>query len=381
MKIGKITRYDEPRSVHFTFEVPQNNFPVVLIRREVLLEMYNHASKEKHHEVGGYLIGLPVKNTETGTEATCIDKAVRAIYNSTPTHVTMHAESFREVELVRAQSNTILIGYYHSHPGLGIFLSGTDIKNFKDYHSEPYQIAVVVDTTKVINHCLDITTEWIGFFGWDRNSAPIRLPAQNIILVDNRLEGMSTKPVLRLENEITNAIWQANNILRQGLYQFNPKIPIAIIASDVREQLLQRNPNVLNEGLLSGVVVHVGIYDFICVNRTHPLVLDELLEKFINKFKQRYTMPIALTETYINGIDTVGFYSTESKLTKIDIGNRKNWYSMRPTINLRGFSRHCEKYCLVVEQIDKGKPEIGFKVWCEEGKKLIELPKTQIVFK
>ena len=188
MKIGKVTRYDEPRPVHLAVKIPRSNLPVVFIQKEALWEMYSHAAGEMHHEVGGYLLGFPLKDIETGTEATYIEKAVRAIYDSTPTHVTMLPESFREVELVREQSDTILVGYYHSHPRLGIFQSGTDVKNFMDYHPESYQIAVVVDPSRTTPKHLDVRPEWIGFFGWEQHSTPVELPVEHVSVVENRPE-------------------------------------------------------------------------------------------------------------------------------------------------------------------------------------------------
>jgi proteasome lid subunit RPN8/RPN11 len=50
------------------------------------------------------------------------------------------------------------LGWYHSHPGLGVFLSGTDIFSHSSFFaSEPWYIAVVIDP---------VSREF-GAFSWD----------------------------------------------------------------------------------------------------------------------------------------------------------------------------------------------------------------------
>jgi proteasome lid subunit RPN8/RPN11 len=42
---------------------------------------------------------------------------------------------------------SFLVGWYHSHPGYGCFLSETDIDSQRTYFREPYHVALVVDSS------------------------------------------------------------------------------------------------------------------------------------------------------------------------------------------------------------------------------------------
>ncbi len=132
------------------------------------------------HEVGGYVVGYPLRERASRALVTYVDEAIEAQYDSTPTFVTLHAESFLEVERVRG--DRILVGWYHSHPRLGIFLSGTDVQNFRLYHSDAYQLAIVVDPSKTKAQDFTPHSEAIGFFAWQTPGVPARLRGENIRL-------------------------------------------------------------------------------------------------------------------------------------------------------------------------------------------------------
>ena len=53
-------------------------------------------------------------------------------------------------------SNYSIIGWYHTHPGFGIFLSGMDKFIQDNYFNMPYQVALVVDPKASTN----------GIFAW-----------------------------------------------------------------------------------------------------------------------------------------------------------------------------------------------------------------------
>ncbi|MGH2560155.1 MAG: Mov34/MPN/PAD-1 family protein [Thermomicrobiales bacterium] len=186
MKLGAVVRRDQLRPTRVTRPVPRNGLPFVLVTSEVLSEMHRHATDGFPDEIGGYAVGLPLIDTETGVAGTYIERVIRAESISTHTHVTFLHESMADVDQVCAQTGLLLIGYYHSHPGFRVFQSGEDVQTFGRYYAEPYQIAIVVDSTRAKLDCLPVAADWIGFFAWDRNHAPARLPAVNLSLVTDR---------------------------------------------------------------------------------------------------------------------------------------------------------------------------------------------------
>lgn len=180
-RVGKVIRFDDPIPTNLSWLTHHNSSSTaVIIRPSVLDYLYKHAASEMQHEVGGYLLGLPYMDPERGWRATYIHEALRASYESTPTHVRMNPTSFREIEEVRTKTKMLLVGYYHSHPNLSIFQSGEDVRNFQMYYPENYQIAIVVDPSKTSKQSIYVNSSWIGYFSWDSNHKPIRLPSQQI---------------------------------------------------------------------------------------------------------------------------------------------------------------------------------------------------------
>lgn len=58
--------------------------------------------------------------------------------------------SVYDVLLKKAENNEFIVGWIHSHPGLSIFLSGTDISTQKLYQQmDPRAVAIVVDHTTI----------------------------------------------------------------------------------------------------------------------------------------------------------------------------------------------------------------------------------------
>lgn len=180
-RVGKVVRFDNPIPVDLSWISKYDPaYPCVIIRQKVLNYLYKHSASELQHEVGGYLLGLPCVDISTGDRATYIHEAIRARYESTPTHVKMLPTTFQEVEAARVKSNMLLVGYYHSHPSLSVFQSGEDVRNFQMYYPEQYQIAIVVDPSKTSRQTFYSDTSWIGYFAWDTNHKPVRLANRQI---------------------------------------------------------------------------------------------------------------------------------------------------------------------------------------------------------
>lgn len=194
MRVSQAERHDEPIDFDFPLGEINPSLPVVLVTRATIHAMYSHAKSEMQHEVGGFVLGLPLRERSGGTAVTYIEESIRARYESTPTFVTLHADSFIDLEQVRG--DRLLVGWYHSHPRLGIFLSGTDIRNYSTYHPDPYQVAVVVDPSKTKESQLTAHSEAIGFFAWKSPGVAVRLEGANIGVVESRplvLRGSDTQ--------------------------------------------------------------------------------------------------------------------------------------------------------------------------------------------
>jgi proteasome lid subunit RPN8/RPN11 len=114
-----------------------------------LSKIMGHASSYRQSEVFGLLVGCVFK-TPSGKVRTIVHEAVpaRQFVSSTATYVRVSG-----AELVRMDAEyhdtfrdqaLFTVGWYHSHPGHGIFMSQTDKKNHAMY-LKPWQVALVVD--------------------------------------------------------------------------------------------------------------------------------------------------------------------------------------------------------------------------------------------
>lgn len=99
-------------------------------------------SSNTEREIGGYLVGR-VENKKL-----IISDAVFATAESNPSYVSFdNMIQFKIIEELekRGRDETIL-GWFHSHPGLGCFMSGTDIATQRIYQSLlPESVAMVND--------------------------------------------------------------------------------------------------------------------------------------------------------------------------------------------------------------------------------------------
>jgi proteasome lid subunit RPN8/RPN11 len=115
-----------------------------------------HVSSDTHVEKGGILVG----NVDDSTGRVTIVAAVpanRAV--SAPASLTFTHEAWDEVNdiLARDYPDHRMVGWYHSHPRFGIFLSEYDTFIQSNFFSMPWQLAYVVDP--VLGNA--------GFFGWE----------------------------------------------------------------------------------------------------------------------------------------------------------------------------------------------------------------------
>jgi proteasome lid subunit RPN8/RPN11 len=119
----------------------------IFIDLDVHAEMDGHATSDTSVELGGVLLGRACCD-ERGQPFVVVSDCIRAEhYESTKgsfkfTHETWAAIS-RERE--RAAPDLQIVGWYHTHPGWGVFLSGMDLFICENFFNKPLDIAYVID--------------------------------------------------------------------------------------------------------------------------------------------------------------------------------------------------------------------------------------------
>lgn len=125
----------------------------VAIAADVVQHIHRHARSYMSAEVCGVLIGEAVEET------TVIEAAIEGAGASQGgAHVTFTQDTWEHIYLVKDRDfpEKRIVGWYHSHPGFGIFLSQQDLFIHENFFSAPAQVAWVYDPH----------SDEEGCFGW-----------------------------------------------------------------------------------------------------------------------------------------------------------------------------------------------------------------------
>ncbi len=149
--------------VHEHGEIPAENL-TIYISIETITRIKKHALEDTNRELGGMLVGE--LNEYDGEKYINIITSIPARHtNQSGSSVTFTHQTWEEV--FRTMDNDyrdeMIVGWYHTHPNFGIFLSGDDLFIHKNFFNQEWLVALVVDPVR--NHS--------GFFNW-KNGEIIR---------------------------------------------------------------------------------------------------------------------------------------------------------------------------------------------------------------
>ena len=123
----------------------------VIIRQEALDKARKHAFDDTSRETGGVMLGRFIENETTVTVIfTGIVRALRAVRATSSVNFTPEtwAEIWQAIDKDKDYSDDSIwsiVGWYHTHPGFGIFLSGFDKFIQKEYFTRKGHLALVID--------------------------------------------------------------------------------------------------------------------------------------------------------------------------------------------------------------------------------------------
>lgn len=118
--------------------------PVVILE-SVLEEILDYSESDLEHEVGGFLLGGLHEDRRDYVEIRKFFPAVDAESRAaslTFTHDTW-ANFHRQAD--EQFPGELIVGWQHTHPNFGVFLSGYDLFIHRNFFSQPWQVALVVD--------------------------------------------------------------------------------------------------------------------------------------------------------------------------------------------------------------------------------------------
>ncbi len=156
----RLTRPDRDRRYAcLAYEVPgPGDLPIYLDRRTADA-IERHALSDTSVELGGILLGKECVDPATGEPFVWVTQSLEAKhYANTQASFTYTHDSWEEItrERDRLHPEFDIVGWYHTHPSFGIFLSHHDLFIHQHFFAQPLQVAYVVDP---INQTR-------GFFQW-----------------------------------------------------------------------------------------------------------------------------------------------------------------------------------------------------------------------
>lgn len=140
----------------------------ILINENAFRDTQAHALSSLDREVAGVLVGPPPEKQPDGRYVVHITDTI--IAKHTRMHgasVTYTPESWRYLNDKLAEmypdDSAVMVGWYHTHPGFGIFLSGMDLFIHQNFFTQVWHVALV----------LDPVARTSGFFCWDRGKTRV----------------------------------------------------------------------------------------------------------------------------------------------------------------------------------------------------------------
>ncbi len=120
----------------------------VFVTQAAFRAINDHANSDLDNEVGGWLAGRWCRDIETKAEYIVVEALLPAQQvRSGSTFLTFTHDS--QVAMLSAleekYSKKGIIGWYHTHPRMGIFLSGYDVWLHDHFFPHPWQVALVVE--------------------------------------------------------------------------------------------------------------------------------------------------------------------------------------------------------------------------------------------
>jgi proteasome lid subunit RPN8/RPN11 len=132
---------------------------IIIMRQDALRQVVAHSHSNLHVELGGALLGQAYRyQNQIYVDVVAALPAVSGSHG--PIHFTFNADSWTRLQRDRAEQfpQLDIIGWFHTHPGLGVFYSGDDVVVHSAAFTLPWHVGLVVDPVR----------NEASFFGWHK---------------------------------------------------------------------------------------------------------------------------------------------------------------------------------------------------------------------
>jgi proteasome lid subunit RPN8/RPN11 len=120
----------------------------VFVAQPAYLCLAEHSASDLESEVGGILVGTWSVDAEQGQEFIVVETALPARFTRQGSvYLTFTQDSLVDLhaEMDEHYPDKQIVGWYHTHPGMGVFLSSYDAWLHQHFFPEQWQVALVID--------------------------------------------------------------------------------------------------------------------------------------------------------------------------------------------------------------------------------------------
>jgi proteasome lid subunit RPN8/RPN11 len=136
-----------PQAAHGT----QPPDAAIVVTQEVLAAVDDHVAASLDREIGGFLLGTRFRCPDSGLHYVVIDQYSEAQFTeASPVSLSFTRDAWARLadELGGKFNGKELVGWYHSHPHMDVFLSGHDVALHEDRFSDAWKSALVIEPAK-----------------------------------------------------------------------------------------------------------------------------------------------------------------------------------------------------------------------------------------
>jgi len=158
-----------------------------------------HSASDMQNEVGGFLVGEWCVNAKQGEQFIVVENALPARHTKQGAiYLTFTQNSVVDIhdQIDTHHKGKKIVGWYHTHPRMGIFLSHYDTWLHNNFFPEPWQVALVVEPHKSLggffvrraDGALD-PTRYYGFYEMNGNLGRSMVNWKNLQGIEEESEG------------------------------------------------------------------------------------------------------------------------------------------------------------------------------------------------
>jgi len=188
IQLGELAQAEPQTSIrpdqdaHFSTKVvgqTDSDDLAIFVDLDVQRDMEAHALSNTNVELGGVLMGRQFID-HAGKPFVVISDCLRAThFEATKGTFKFTHETWREITRQREgfRPDLEMVGWYHTHPDWGVFLSGMDLFICNNFFNRALDVALVIDPCKQDR----------GWFHWTTSTPRKKRQTQGFILTTNRL--------------------------------------------------------------------------------------------------------------------------------------------------------------------------------------------------